>query len=342
MFNSEELLAPVWDTDTMYAESLTFTEGRSLLMYEPSEIISFYDSHLQKEFKPGVDFIIDGRDVLLTENSDIFSFSDEELYPREEIPGKTFPTEKGNLLFMEGSFFHDRQYAITYKVRKNSWQGHRPSSCSALLPVTFSKLRRGEKLSITLFGDSICVGANASKFVDAEPYCPPYFELVNTALTKRYGSHIDFHNPSVGGKGTTWGVETVEENVNCRKNDLVVISLGANDGDKNREEFGKNIEKIMTAIREKHPQTEFLLIATSLPNKLLSSDKARFYAEQYTFTDELDRFVECGVAKADITRMQYELLNHKRFIDITANNVNHPNDFFHRMYAQYILGMFEV
>ena len=342
MFDSDKLLAPVWDADTMYAESLTFTEGHSLLMYEPKEIISLYNSHLDKEYIRGKDYEIDGRDIFLTENSEIFSFANEELYPKTERPGETFPFDGGNILFKEGSFFHDRQCAITYKVKENTWQGHRPKSASRSLPVTFSKLRKGEKIKITLFGDSICVGANASKFTNAKPFCPPYFELVTEALTKKYGCEIDFHNPSVGGKGTTWGVETVEENVNNRKNDLVIIALGANDGDKNREQFGKNIERIMNAIRYKHPQTEFILVATSLPNKILSSEKARFYAEQYTFTDELDRFVESGVVKADITRMQDELLRHKRFIDITANNVNHPNDFFHRLYAQYILGMFEI
>ena len=37
--------------------------------------------------------------------------------------------------------------------------------------------------------------------------------------------------------------------------------------------------------------------------------------------------------------MQAALHSRKRFIDTTGNHVNHPNDFFHRLYAQYLCGM---
>ena len=46
-----------------------------------------------------------------------------------------------------------------------------------------------------------------------------------------------------------------------------------------------------------------------------------------------------GIAVADITGMQAALHSRKRFIDTTGNHVNHPNDFFHRLYAQFLCGM---
>ncbi len=321
----------------MYAESLCFVDGESLLMYEPEEIISLYDSHLKTEYKLGIDFIIEGRKITLTEDSPMFSFTSEELYPKKPIPGHTFPMGDRNILFYEEHFFHDRQYAITYKIKENSWQGHRPESARGRIPNTMRKLDRGEPVSITLFGDSISVGANASGFVGAEPYLPPYAQLLVDHLEEHYGSKIDFHNPSIGGKDSQWGVDTVEENVNFRKNDLVIVALGGNDSFTPKEKLVENIQTIIDTIRDKYPATEFIVVATSYANELL---KGTFCGNQPTFSDEMDKLIAPGVAKADMTKMQEELLRHKRYIDITGNNVNHPNDFFHRMHAQYYIEMF--
>ena len=59
------------------------------------------------------------------------------------------------------------------------------------------------------------------------------------------------------------------------------------------------------------------------------------------FSEYMDALIAPGIAKADMTNMQKELLKHKRYIDITGNNINHPNDFFHRMHAQYYIEMFK-
>ena len=337
MYNRDNLLRPVWDTDIMYFESLTFVEGESELMYEPEEIISLYDSHIKKEYKIDKDFKVEGRKVYLLPNTEIFSFTKDELYPAEPIPGHTFPMEDRNILFYEEHFFHDRQYAITYKVKENTWSGHRPSSARGYFPATMQKLTRGEPLNITLFGDSVCVGANASGFTDADPHLPSFSGLLIDHLQSRYGSKIDFHNPSIGGKDSKWGADTVEENVNFRRNDLVIISLGGNDSFTSPDDYIKNIQSIIDSIRNKYPATEFIVATPTFANKLL---KGTFYANQPVFTDHIHKLKGRSVAIADITNMQKELICHKRYIDITGNNVNHPNDFFHRILAQYFIEMF--
>ena len=338
MFKREELLVPVWNTDTMYAESLTFVDGKSVLMYEPTEIISLYDSHLKTEYKLGVDFTVNGRDVTLTEGSSMFSFTSDELYPAQPVPGHSFPMGDRNILFYEEHFYHDRQYAITYKIKENTWKGHRPVSARPYLPRTFEKLDKGEGLAVTVFGDSISVGANASGLTGAEPYLPPYADLFAQWLGSHYGSKIDLHNPSIGGKDSQWGVDTVEENVNFRQNDLVIVALGGNDSLTPPEKLVENFRTIISAIRAKYPETEFVVTATSYANELL---KGSFCGNQMIFSPYMDALVEPGVVKADITSMQNELLKHKRYIDVTGNNINHPNDFFHRMHAQYYIEMFK-
>ena len=46
-----------------------------------------------------------------------------------------------------------------------------------------------------------------------------------------------------------------------------------------------------------------------------------------------------GVIVADITDMHQYLIAQKRFEDLSSNMINHPNDFFHRCYAQFLIGM---
>jgi hypothetical protein len=47
-----------------------------------------------------------------------------------------------------------------------------------------------------------------------------------------------------------------------------------------------------------------------------------------------------GVAVADVTTPWLKLLETKAFADVSGNNVNHPNDFGHRLYAHTILALF--
>ena len=337
MYNRENLLCPVWDTDTMYFESLTFTDGESQLMFEADEIISFYDSHIEKEYKLDVDFTVENRKVKLLPKTEIFSFTSDELYPCEPIPGHSFPMGEKNILFYEEHFFHDRQYAITYKIKKNTWEGHKPSSARGYIPATMQKLTRGEPLKVTLLGDSICVGANASGFTGAQPFLPSFSGLLTEELENRFGSKIDFHNPSIGGKDSKWGAETVEENVNFRKNDLVIISLGGNDSFTPVETYLANIKHIIDRIKYVHPSTEIIIMSPTYANELL---KGTFHGNQPLFIDKMESLTGPGIALADITNLQRELLKHKRYIDITGNNINHPNDFFHRIIAQYMIAMF--
>ena len=38
-----------------------------------------------------------------------------------------------------------------------------------------------------------------------------------------------------------------------------------------------------------------------------------------------------------MTAVSLDVLKHKEFKDYTGNNINHPNDFFSRVYAQVLL-----
>ncbi len=100
---------------------------------------------------------------------------------------------------------------------------------------------------------------------------------------------------------------------------------------------------MVEAVRAQHPACEFILVATSTPNPILTDEKAPFWGNQCRFGAALECIAQDpaygGIAVADITGMQAALHSRKRFIDTTGNHVNHPNDFFHRLYAQFLCGM---
>ncbi len=57
------------------------------------------------------------------------------------------------------------------------------------------------------------------------------------------------------------------------------------------------------------------------------------------YTEELRKLADQydGVVMANMTEIHRHILTRKNYRDITGNNVNHPNDFISRMYAQVLL-----
>ena len=187
-----------------------------------------------------------------------------------------------------------------------------------------------------VFGDSISVGGNASGFTGVSPYMPTYSELFAAGLKKNYGlQNVNVHNHSVGGKDSTWGVETIDSVVAKHDNiDLAIVAFGMNDGSKNAVSFVHNINSIIDSIQAKFPQVDILAVATMLPNE----EAAGFYGNQEVFINGMLESVEReGVAVVNMTEMHASLLERKRYADMTGNNVNHANDYLFRVYAQTLL-----
>ena len=343
-FDIEKALIPVWDTDYVYSESVMFVrdslgKAAAPLLYDIDEIISVKSATELTEYEYGRDFVFEGNKITLTDNSRIFSFTYDELYPENPVEGHSFPMEKGNVLFYEETFFHKRQISITYKAKNKSALKLKPRSSASLLPESHKKLSEGH-LSLCIYGDSISVGANATKFTGIEPFCPPYSELFTEGLRIRYSADISYHNPSKGGMNSEWGLDNAEKLVKDFNPDLCVLAFGANDSGTPAEKVIDNLSKTVSTIRSFSSECEFIVISECLPNKLLSSEKCRFYGNQPSFEKPIVAMERQGVAVCNITDFQRKLLTRKRFIDLTGNNVNHPNDFFHRLHAQYLLSVF--
>ena len=349
MFTKEQMYTPVWDTDIVWGESLTMIRdengvAEAPLLYQPIKILKVTNMDGSEEYTEGADWEWKDDKFRLTENSRIYCFTEEEIYPTKPDPQvETFPMNDRYLFHPANSYFIERQIYVTYTCERGAWKGVKPQFAGSKLPRTFESLGSGKQMNLVFYGDSITVGADASIRHNLPPYQDGYAKLVYNALVDRYGTHLTYTNTAVGGKETIWGVDNVEELVNAYEPDLVVLAFGMNDGPKTSEQFEEKIRTIIQAIRAKKPECEFVLVATSLPNRLLTDPKARFWGNQWQFKEALDRIEQDpevpNVVVADITHMHEYLIEHKRFEDMSSNMINHPNDFFHRCYAQFIIGM---
>ena len=90
------------------------------------------------------------------------------------------------------------------------------------------------------------------------------------------------------------------------------------------------------AVRKAQPNCEFILIASMLGNPDWTTPHPELFPQ---YRDALAKLCQPGVVLADVTAVYEELLKHKRYMDITGNGVNHPNDFGHRIYTMVICSL---
>lgn len=338
MFSFDEMLAPIWDTDTVYGESFTMYKDengdtRVKFLYKPEKIIEVRSANLETLFAEGRDYEVKGDELVLCENSSIPVMEYEDVFFGENQPGKCFAYPEGYLRFGEGHFFHDRQIAVTYKCKRGGWGGYIPKYKGDLLRRTVKRLTEGEALKIVLFGDSISAGYNVSGLTFANPFQPRFIDLFAEKLRRAYGTTVTVHNSSVGGKDSVWGMSMLDEAVIAQSPDLVVLAFGMNGGHEPAV-FESHIKNMVDRIKAANGETDIILIATTTPNPLLTDTRAHFWRYQHLYGEVLEKFEGDGVALLDMGALQKELHKNKRFIDTTGNNVNHPNDFFVRIHAQ--------
>ncbi|MBM3458857.1 MAG: SGNH/GDSL hydrolase family protein [Armatimonadetes bacterium] len=292
------------------------------------------------EFVAGRDYLVapESRVLRLPDGSRIPFRTQAALYPPRGSPQSIAEAAGGrsNLFWSEGHVFHDLQVRVEYE-HESRWSGTRPREADKELSRSIARLRRREAFRLVVLGDSISEGYNASGFVRAAPHQPPYAELVAERLRTHGNQSVILHNLSVAGKSTPWGLEQIPAVVR-EAPDLVVLAFGMNDasGRRSPTEFAANIRKMIEQARAGLPECEFILVASMVGNPEWSHSAPDLYPR---YREELRKLQGPGVAVADLTTLWLDLLERKRFTDLTGNGVNHPNDYGHRLYAGMILGL---
>ena len=305
-----------------------FATGK--LMFVPTEkpIVMAHDQ--LTIYQEGTDYHWQsGSDVLeLTAYSRIPFKTAAELTPP---PGS--PNCYKGVFFSEGRLIHDLQMQVSYP-HAGAWP---LKVASQGLTRSIKKLAARQPFKLVALGDSITEGYNASGFKPSEapPYQPAYPELVALALQARFGTKIALTNLGRAGTQAGWGMTKVAE-VASETPDLVILAFGMNH-DEAAPAFEVAMRKLRDAIQAACPAADIVLVAPMTGNPLC------FPVDRFvSYRDALRNLTNDHVGVADVTSPWLELLQRKPFHDLSGNNVNHPNDFSHRLYAQVIGELFPL
>ncbi len=331
---------PFWLADTITDETTQIIkdekDASGALLFKARKILAVRSTDHRRAFTEGKDWVYrDGKICMGRDPTLPFIRRDSLLFTINKPGWSMTGSKPGTFVpFSESAYFTSMQIAVTYLPAKGrKWEGPIPVSAKNELPGTFAKLMNKEHLKIVFYGNSIETGRNSSGFLDRPPYMPSWPELIVHRLRAEYGPQISFSNGSVAGKLAAWGKEETANRVLPTHPDLVIIGFGMNDGSArvSPDKYREDINGIITAVTAQNPQAEFILIAPMLPNP-----DAVQNGIQYAYKPELDKLARTGVIVADVTGVHAALLKHKSYQDMTGNNVNHPNDYLARWYAQFI------
>ena len=345
---ASSVLEPFWTSSRMSGETVMFVQRpdeevvTARLLFPPTRILKVTSANGATIYEEGRDYIWKAGSSVLTlpPNSRIPVTTWARLHPAKGAPMSLGESADGKsaLLFQEpGDFFQSLEVAVTYDHREK-WKGEVPQSAGKDLARSIAKLH-AKKLKLVIFGDSVSAGAGASGSFHAPPNQPPYTELVAAGLRKRYGADVDVTNLAEGGQDSTWAVKMAYKAA-AQNPDLVIIGFGGNDATRriSADSFKQNIQTVIDTIRKTAPNADFILIATKTANPDWPESDPNLCRQ---YRDALFRLAGPGVAVADEFSMWQELVKNKKFLDLTANGINHPNDFGHRVYAQIVLQLLQ-
>lgn len=327
----------------MFGEStmpIRFGDGeiRCRLRFAPLEIRSVRSSTLEIRYEKDVDYTVRGKELILHPEGKPLPFIEEEMLYGKNLPAEIADHPKQyNLpcLYSDSTFIILHQLSVDYRYDPAEWTFVKPVHNPCSFARTHALLRRGS-LRMLLYGDSISTGADSSKVMGVPPYLPGWYDMVKEKLESDYGADIAFSNISEGGVTATWAYDHMKERMAGKEADLMIIAFGMNDGSMrlNVEEFTENIRRIRE--HQANPDCEFLLVGTTVPNEAsgLLHDHRAFATALFALEDERTAVVDMGA-------LQQFMLRDKIFIDMSGNNVNHPNDFLARMHALSVLETLE-
>lgn len=352
-YSEKQRILPFWQGNVIYNEQLMIVdkggraEGR--LLYDALRVISVKDATLKTEYKEGVDYVVNGDTITLPEGSSIPVFRDEWA-KGNNVPSQ-YPLGNagtgyqmiGGVIYTETSLIWGNYIHVTY--------AYDPASVDRTTVKTFGdelyglsqKLAKKETIKMTVFGDSISEGCSSSEKWNHDPQCPPYASLLKEGIEILGGVTVELSNPSVGGKDSVWAAEEEQISlISAQAPDLLVLAFGTNDTYVNVEGgvYRRNLKKVISAAKAVNSECQIILIAPFPSNPETKTDE-----EQEMLVNELKKLSTedaknekwMDVCLVDMYHAVRPMLEKKKYYEIGANNINHPNDFIHRFYAMNLL-----
>ena len=166
------------------------------------------------------------------------------------------------------------------------------------------------------------------------------------SLESIYGAEITKYNGAVGGWTTAQGAENlsskvVEVGTNLADIDLFVIAFGMNDPVTAEADYIASIKQMINAYYAANPNGSVLLVSPMQPNtqsSMVSGNQSKWENALNSVKNSTEYSAK-SISLAKVFTMFNELLtvSGKLSRDYLGNNINHPNDYGVRIYAQVAL-----
>jgi len=272
-----------------------------------------------KIYIEGVDYIVDydKGEIQRTIHSSIPDYSKHVLYEKKDFDHTKF-TDFSN---------HPYFVWVDY-VTKNGERLAKPNDQSKYLVNFRKKLESGQALSIVSYGNSITAGGEASS---AEyRFQAIYGNYLKSIFPQ---SNFKIEDVSIPGYSSKQGIEWWDTYIGKTTPDLVLVGWGMNDHNKSGnspEQFKKNLIKLVGMIKERK-NAEVILYSAFPPNDdwHYGSHSMELYAEATK-----QAAIEAHCAYVDVYSTWMKVFKRKDQSSLLGNNINHPNDFGHWLYAQ--------
>lgn len=343
------------------------------LRFTPKEILSIRDSSLKYEFKEGTDWEYKDGKICRIDGSVIPYFTEkntygEELYyrnfnpetgelsegiPYDEDAQTKFQTVDGEhtAVWLEDTTLLEHLINVTYRYDPADYTGPKQQYEGDRLPRLQQKIENGEEIKMLVLGDSIACGGSSSGNKNIEPYMGSFYDLLGDAISRKSGAacYVD-NQDAMGGQISDYSLAKIgnltraQISINRFQPDVVLIHWGMNDGTWGctPERYRSNLIQIISDCKAINDQLEFIIVGTCMPNDNgccyvdAAGNRTPVYGYQPYYSEACATIPseERGTVFVDAGEIhRYFLAENKKFLDMTASGINHPNDFVIRLYA---------
>ena len=372
----KKMSQPYWLGNVIYNEialPVLYENGECYvkLLYTPERVISVLDHTLQTAYVEGRDYTVDRQNkrlVIPTATTTIATWADG-IDEGKNVPAEFKETNswasmswedqwvkldmgKGNFVYAESPVFYGSYLNITYaydikELPKDTFHTYDKWK----LTETHRRLAQKQDIKLAVLGDSISEGCSSSEKVSSVlgqtvlPNMPPYATQVKNEIERVFGVNVTLTNEAIGGDASAdilapnGNHQYALANAKAASPDLCIIGFGMNDRGYNVSPapFSDHIQQMIDEVRSASPDCEFILLNSFPPNPL--SDTSGGLLDRYleALQELADGYEDGSVVVVDMLKAGNYMLQTKRYCEISSSNMNHPNDFFHRMYAANIM-----
>lgn len=358
--------APYWKGNVMYNElslPILYENGEvyAKLYYTPTKVFAVKDQKLEKTYEEGKDYVVDkeNKKLVIPKGSSIpalYEKADEGENPPEGFAYTTgMPNNidlytiwnlgTGNFVYTESAYFYGKYLSVSYAYDVEDLDTSVFAKYDATtLTAVRNKLKNGEEISLVTIGDSITEGCSSTgDNLHVAPNTPCYAKQIKTELERVYGAKVKLTNIGKGGSESKWPLSGEGSAALGKAKeaapDLCIIAYGMNDSSSQVSPvaYDDNICSIIREIKNVSENCEFILVNSFPCNPLYERDATLFDG----YLKKLNKIAaedEGGhIVVADMQKVGKYYMQTKKYCEISSSNVNHPNDFLHRVYAMNIV-----